>query len=236
MAKIGNYSYPDISVAEASRIAKLIYDFPSHSMSVKMLAEKLGISARGGWTGMILFSLKKYGLVEGRGTLRTTELAEKLVNPKSNQELTATKEFVFNKIDLWTKIRKDYGEKALDGDFWGYLADKLPVDRTIAQSKYEKIAKLYTESVTFCFPPTTSNLNYEDGRRTEQYMDETQQQTSGAPIPRTPSGTVSYGSSEEYGIWVKKDIVAIEFAETQIEAIKAWLKLQKTKLAPQKAS
>ena len=159
-----------------------------------------------------------------------------LSTQKVTKNLQLPKSLFLTKIDLWTKIRKDYGEKALDGDFWGYLADKLPVDRTIAQSKYEKIAKLYTESVTFCFPPTTSNLNYEDGRRTEQYMDETQQQTSGAPIPRTPSGTVSYGSFEEYGIWVKKDIVAIEFAETQIEAIKAWLKLQKTKLAPQKAS
>lgn len=234
MAKIGSYSYPDISVAEASRIAKVIYDFPSHSMSVKMLAEKLGISARGGWTGMILFSLKKYGLVEGRGTLRTTELAEKLVNPKSNQELTTTKEFVFNKIDLWAKIRKDYGVKALDSDFWGYLADKLPVDRTIAQSKYEKIAKLYTESVTFCFSPTASSKTiqvYDEGRGSETVTIEKYNQP-----PEAPSGTVSYGSSEEYGIWVKKDLVSINFAESQLEAIKAWLQLQKNKLSGEKST
>lgn len=156
MAKIGTYSYPDISVPEAVRIAKLIYDFPSHSMSVKMLAEKLGISARGGWTGMILFSLKKYGFVEGRGTLRTTEIAAKLVNPISDQEFVSARELVFNKIELWVKMKKDYGEKVPSSEFCGYLVEKLPIDREIAQSKFEKIAKLYTESVTFCFPPTTS--------------------------------------------------------------------------------
>jgi len=236
MAKIGNYSYPDISVAEANRIAKLIYDFPSHSMSVKMLAEKLGISARGGWTGMILFSLKKYGLVDGRGTLRTTELAERLVNPKNNQELAVTKEVVFNKIDLWVKVRKDYGEKVPSSEFWGYLSEKLPVDRTMAQSKYEKIAKLYTESVTFCFLPTTSTTTYEAGRRTETTMENTQGQTStGSPqMSEIPCEVVSYGSSDDYNIWVKREPQAIEFLESQMEAIKAWLKYQKAKLAEAK--
>jgi len=228
MAKIGNYRYPDISMPEASKITKIIYDFPSHSMSVKMLAEKLGISPRGGWTGMILFSLKKYGLVEGRGILRTTELGEKLVNPKNSQELALTKETVFNKIDLWTKIKNDYGDKVPSSEFWGYLAEKLPVDRTTAQSKAEKIAKLYTESYTFCFSPLTSNLGDEGGRRTETNMEHTQ--------PKMPSGVASYGSSDDYSIWVKRDVTSIEFVESQIEAIKAWLKHEKAKLEPEKAS
>jgi hypothetical protein len=236
MAKIGNYSYPDISIPEASRITKIIYDFPSHSMSVKMLSEKLGISPRGGWTGMILFSLKKYGLVDGRGTLRVTELGEKLVNPKNGQELALTKETVFKKIDLWTKIKNDYGEKAPSSEFWGYLAEKLPVDRTTAQSKAEKIAKLYTESYTFCFSPVTSDVGNEGGRRTETSMEHTQPQMPSTTTPQMPSGVVSYGSSDDYSIWVKRDVTSIEFAESQIDAIKAWLKHEKTKLEPENTS
>jgi hypothetical protein len=236
MAKIGNYRYPDISLSEASRIAKIIYDFPSHSMSVKTLAEKLGLSTRGGWTGMILFSLKKYGLVEGRGTLRITELGEKLVNPKDDRELASAKETAFDKISLWAKIRKDYGEKVPSSEFWSYLAEKLPVDRTMAQSKAEKIAKLYTESVTFCFPPTPSDQIDESGRRTGSPMENAQTPASAAPPTRMPSGVVSYGSSDDYNIWVKKDVTAIEFVETQIAAIQAWLKHEKAKLQPEKTS
>jgi hypothetical protein len=233
MGKIGRYYYPDLQLSEAYKIAKLIYDFPQHSMSVKMMAEKLRISARGGWTGMILASLKNYGLAEGRGTLRATNLAEKLVNPKNDQELIETKEEIFKKIDLWTKIRKDYGEKALDSDFWAYLAEKLPVDRTIAQKKSEKIVKLYTEAVAFCFPPPSSIHIGEEGRGSESTMvEKTQTEIS----PRVPSGVVTYGSSEDYGVWVKKDTTSIEFAESQIEAIKAWLKHEKAKLQPEKAS
>lgn len=229
MGKIGRYYYPDLSLNEACKIAELIYDFPGHSMSVKMMAEKLGISARGGWTGMILASMKNYGLTEGRGTLRTTELAEKLVNPKNDQELQQTKEQIFNRIELWAKIRKDYGDKALPSDFWAYLAEKLPVDRVIAQQKSEKIAKLYTESIAFCFPPTSSILSVEEGRR-ETYTPELARSSSTENIPRIPSGVVSFGSSEDYNIWVKKDVAAIEFVESQIEAIKSWLEREKSKL------
>jgi len=228
MGKIGRYYYPDISLSEASKIAKLIYDFPSHSMSVKMMAEKLGLSARGGWTGMIIASLKNYGLTEGRGTLRTTDLADRLVNPKSEQELLQTKEQIFNRIDLWAKIRKDYGTKALSSDFWAYLAEKLPIDRTIAQKKSEKIAKIYTESVTFCFPPTPST-HMEEGRRAE-YVQGTTPQPPTEQIPKVPSGIVCYGSSEDFNIWVRKDITSIEFLESQIEAIKSWLRHEKDKL------
>jgi hypothetical protein len=232
MGKIGRYYYPDLALNEASKIAKLIYDFPSHSMSVKMMAEKLSLSSRGGWTGMILASMKNYGLTEGRGILRTTDLAEKLVNPKNDQELKQTKEQIFNRIELWAKIRKDYGEKALSSDFWAYLAEKLPIDRTIAQQKSEKIAKLYTESIAFCSPPTPSIAPEEGGRRSE-YTQETVRPTPNENPPRVPSGVASYGSSEDYSIWVKKDIAAIEFVESQIEAIKSWLEREKSKLQPE---
>jgi hypothetical protein len=238
MGSIGSYKYPDLSVPEATKIAKTIYDFPSHSMSVQLLAEKLKISARGGWTGMILFSLKRYGLAEGRGLLHTTPLGEKLVNPLTAKELQSTKEEVFNKIELWSRIHKDYGAKVPGSEFCSYLVEKLSVDRETAQSKYEKIAKLYTESVAFCFPPEPSSISiYDDGRGSETVTVEKRFQEAPVECTRvTPGGTVSYGSSEEYGIWVKKDIAAIEFAESQIEAIKAWLKLQKTKVMAEKAS
>ncbi len=233
MGKIGRYYYPDLQLNEAHKIVKMIYDFPQHSMSVKMMAEKLGISARGGWTGMIIASMKNYGLTDGRGTLRTTSLGEKLVNPKNQQELIEAKEEIFNKIKLWTKIRKDYEEKALPSDFWPYLAEKLPVDRTIAQKKSEKIAKLYAEAVAFCFPPVSSIHIGEEGRGSENIMtEETQPETK----PNVPSGVATYGASGDYGIWVKKDIASIEFTETQIEAIKGWLKHEKAKLQPENAS
>jgi hypothetical protein len=236
MAKIGMYSYPDVSVPEAVKIAKVIYDFPSHSMSVKLLAEKLGISARGGWTGMILYSLKRYGFAEGRGTLRTTDMGAKIVNPVSLQEFTSAKELVFNKIEFWVRIRKDYGEKAPSSEFCGYLVDKLGIDRIIAQSKFEKVAKIYTESLYYCFPPTTSSLSYEGGRRAEPTMENTQSRPSSEPTSDVPCDVVNYGSSDDYNIWVKRDQKSIEFAESQIEAIKAWLKHQKAKLQAEKIS
>ena len=73
----------------------------------------------------------------------------------------------------------------------------------------------------------------EEGRGAENIMVE---QTQPETKPIVPSGVATYGASGDYGIWVKKDIDSIEFTETQIEAIKAWLKHEKAKLQPEDAS
>jgi len=227
MGRIGGQYYPDIEVDEAVRIAKIIYDFPGHLMNVQTLAEKLDIKPRGGWTGMILASIKRYGLVEGRGTLRATDLAEKIVNSKSTSELQLAKQDLFNNIGLWSIIRSDYGEKALSSDFWAYLAEKLTVDRAEAKKKSEKIAKLYTNAIAFCLPPSPA---MEEGRRDIMMREQIIESPTIETIEKPPTGTVRYGSSEDFGIWVKKDARSISFLETQIEAIKSWLKYEKSKL------
>lgn len=228
MGKLGNFYYPDIDAKEAVDITRHIYDFPSHTMSVPMLAEELKIKARGGWTGMILASIKNFGLVEGRGTLRTTDLAEKIINPIDDNELMTAKLELFNKIELWKIIRADYADRALSSEFTGYLIDKVSVDRIEVQKRSKKIAKLYTSSVAFCFSPTT---RVEEGRREKPIQDQTIKKPLVDARMMSPENSVSYGSSEDFGIWVKKDIKAISFLESQIEAIKAWLEHQKSKIS-----
>lgn len=228
MGKLGNFYYPDIDAKEAVDITRHIYNFPSHTMSVQMLAEKLNISARGGWTGMILASLKNFGLVEGRGTLRTTPLAEKIINPIDDNELMTAKLELFNKIELWRLIRADYEDRALSSEFTGYLIEKVSADRIKVQKRSKKIAKLYTNSVAFCFSPTT---RIEEGRREKRIQDQTIDKPLAEISTMSPENSVSYGSSEDFGIWVKKDIKSINFLESQIEAIKAWLEHQKSKIS-----
>jgi hypothetical protein len=164
MGKLDNQYYPDIDLAEAVNYAKTIYDFPNHTMSLSLFADKNNLKIRGGWTGMILASMKKYGLIEGRGNLRATELAEKILNPKNEQEAKSAKLMAFSQISLWTQIHVDYGDKALPSDFWAYIADKYAVDRVKAKGKAEKIAKLYTKSSAYTYTPGSSTT-IEEGRR-----------------------------------------------------------------------
>jgi len=132
-------------------------------------------------------------------------------------------------------MRNEYNDKAPSSEFCSYLVEKLLIDRETAQAKYEKLAKLYTESVAFCFPPSTPNLSNEAGRRTETPMETHTQNTREEPSPEVPCDIVRYGASDDYSIWVKNDAKAIEFVESQIDAIKAWLKHQKGKLESEKS-
>ena len=216
MGKIGEHYYPDIDPEEAVKYAKIIYDFPSHSLSVQMLAEKLGLKTRGGWTGMIIASLKKYGLVDGRGTLRATDLTEKIVNPKNTQELQSAKADLFNKIELWKRIRYDYGEKVLSSDFWAYLAEKHSVDRVEAKKKGEKVAKLYTKSVAFCFPPNASITSVEAGRR-EMTVQEASSDLKALMNIHSGIGELR---TDEYGILKIKDVISIDIAITLLQSLK----------------
>jgi len=221
MAKIGEYYYPDIDIEEAIKYAKTIYDFPSHSMSVSMLAEKHGLKLRGGWTGMILSSLRKYNLIEGRGTLRSTNLAEKIINPKDQFELQSAKAIVFDKIDLWRRIHSDYGEKVPSSDFWAYLAEKFTIDRVEAKEKAEKVAKIYTESLGFCFPSGASAGNIEEDRR-EMVIQDGVRDLKASMFVNPILGELR---TEEYGVLKIKDTVSIETAITLLQSLKEKLKI-----------
>lgn len=215
VGKLGSYYIPDIDVDEAVKYTKTVYDFPNHSMSIQLFADKNQLKVRGGWTGMILASMKKYGLVEGRGILRTTELAEQIINPKDDYEAQEARNKVFNKIELWNKIRSDYGDKALPSDFWAYLADKHFIDRVMAQTKAEKVAKLYTKSRMFCYP-TTMALN-EVGR-------EVRSVNVGVDAVLV-KGSIGELKTVDYGTLRLIDTVSIDMAITLLQNLKEKMKI-----------
>ncbi|MCX6650017.1 MAG: hypothetical protein NTV61_11655 [Candidatus Bathyarchaeota archaeon] len=217
MGNLGSYYIPDIDVDEAVKYTKTIYEFPNHSMSIQLFADKNQLKVRGGWTGMILASMKKYGLVDGRGTLRVTELAEQIINPKNENEAQNAKNKVFNKIELWSKIRSDYGDKALPSDFWAYLADKHFIDRVTAQAKAEKVAKLYTKSLAFCYPTGV-----------EMTLNETNQEVKGTLSVGVDAvlvkGSIGELKTVDYGTLRLIDTVSIDIAITLLQNLKEKMK------------
>lgn len=222
MGKLEDYYYPDIDLEEAVSYTKAVYDFPNHTMSRQLFADKHKLKVRGGWTGMILASLKKFGLIEGRGTLRATSLAERILNPRNEQEANSAKNEAFNNIYLWSQIRSDYGEKALPRDFWAYLADKYSVDRVIAKQKAEKIAKLYTKSSAYTFPPGTSTIIGE-GRR------ENRTGTDDLKAEAMIQGSIGELRTIDYGILKIIDTVSIDIAITLLQNLKEKILTTKNK-------
>jgi hypothetical protein len=84
MGKFGGYPYPEIGPEEATKVIEVIKEQIGDTIEQtdrEKLAKALGHqSADSGAFRQKLTALKRYNLLEGRGTLQTTELADRLVN------------------------------------------------------------------------------------------------------------------------------------------------------------
>src|SRR3972149_11891757 len=81
MAKLGTYSYPDIRFADAIEIAGRILNKFRGTVGVKGLAWELGMAENSGTLFAKVAALRDFGLVEGRGELRVSDLAPRILHP-----------------------------------------------------------------------------------------------------------------------------------------------------------
>ena len=100
MAKLGTYSYPDIRFSDAIEISARILNKFKGSIRVKGLAWELGMAENSGTLFAKIAALRDFGLVEGRGELRVSDLAQRIINPANESErLQATSQsFNFSKL------------------------------------------------------------------------------------------------------------------------------------------
>lgn len=240
--KIGTYSIPNnpYRLPRLVEITKIIYDtfedklIPkayANDALAKLLKHKTSNNS-GFW--MELAALKAYGLLEAinRSDMRVTNIGKDITYGTEEQINQAALKAVLN-IPLWKPLYERYRCQLPSQDFWAKLQAITGIDAKVARSNEQYITdafRLDTSLIKGINPPSPEVKNL------TETMENIPTRSAKDSFPEVPSDVVSYGSSEDYSIWVKKDPEAIEFVESQIEAIKAWLKHQKTKLATEKTS
>ena len=100
MAKIGTYSYPDIRFGDAVEIAGRVLSKSNGSVTVKGLAWELGMAENSGTLFGKIAALRDFGLVEGRGELRVSDLARGILHPANPEEGRQSKIHAFQRVDL----------------------------------------------------------------------------------------------------------------------------------------
>lgn len=100
MAKLGTYSYPDIRFSDAIEISARILNKFKGSVRVKGLAWELGMAENSGTLFAKIAALRDFGLVEGRGELRVSDLAQRIINPSSESERLQATSQAFKRVDL----------------------------------------------------------------------------------------------------------------------------------------
>ena len=100
MAKLGSYSYPDIRFGDAVELATRILTKFKGTVGVKGLAWELGMAEGSGTLFAKVAALRDFGLIEGRGELRVSPLAQRILYPASPEESLQARAEAFQRVEL----------------------------------------------------------------------------------------------------------------------------------------
>lgn len=114
MAKIGTYSYPDIRFGDAVEIAGRILAKFKGVVSVKGLAWELGMAENSGTLFAKVAALRDFGLVEGRGELRISDLCRRIIHPTNPEEGRESRIHAFQRVDLLRSLYERFQGEAPD--------------------------------------------------------------------------------------------------------------------------
>ena len=130
MAKLGPYSYPDIRFGDAVEIAGRILTKFKGTVSVKGLAWELGMAEGSGTLFAKVAAMRDFGLIEGRGELRISQLAQRVLHPSTPEEGQEARAEAFQRVDLLRQLYGRFEGEVPDehAHVVGHLPLKAPVE------------------------------------------------------------------------------------------------------------
>ena len=149
MSKIGEYRFPNITLSNALSIAELIIREFKGSISTSGLADRLGMAEKGGGFLHKMAALRDYGLIEGRGEVRTTGLAERIVLPDSPAEKAKAALDAFLRVELFTELDLRLGDEVPDTERLAILLGEITRDRIQSRKKAQTIRRIYADYVPY---------------------------------------------------------------------------------------
>lgn len=151
MGKIGNYEYPSHTIEESAELVETVNE--NEITKQDLLADKLGHSSpKSGAFRNKLTSLKRYGLMAGRGGVNLSQLAEKIANPApGTDERKEAMGHAWLNVDLFSKLYNRLDGDQPDDDFWYHLVEITDVERSEAKDKAGRIKRLYSSGLPYAY-------------------------------------------------------------------------------------
>lgn len=149
MSKIGKYRFPTITLSNAIGIADLIIKQFRGSITTSGLAQALDMAEKGGGFLHKMSALREYGLVEGRGEIRTTELAERIVLPDSAADASKAAVDAFLGVELLTELDIRLGDDVPEVERMAILLGEITRDRIQSRKNAHTIRRIYADYVTY---------------------------------------------------------------------------------------
>ena len=148
--------FPFIDIDDAVQISDRIVKEFKGSIKIQGLARALGMSERGGGFLSKAAALRDYGLIEGRGDLRSSDLAQRIAYPSPPEERNSSKREAFLRVELFSLLAERIGTAVPEEDRFSIFveeitnASRIEVARSLGRLRrvYAEGAKYLTENAS----------------------------------------------------------------------------------------
>ena len=168
MAKLGAFSYPDIRFGDAVQIAGRVLNKFKGTVGVKGLAWELSMAQTSGALFAKVAAMRDFGLVDGRGELRVTALAQRILYPASPEEGQEARAEAFHRVDLFRILHERFeGEVPDDAGLLIGLEEITRASRDEIVRRYNLIQKHLADASKILGYPV-DNMSSKNPRRTQK--------------------------------------------------------------------
>ena len=134
MAAIGKFNYPDVGIDECADLVKVISQFNGQT-SRDALALKLGHSGNSGRLSSKLSALRQFGLIEGHGAIKLTDLGLSLAQASIPSERMAWKFQAILKVPLLALLYDRFNTTGVES---AALTDSMQTITGLGRSEVER--------------------------------------------------------------------------------------------------
>ncbi len=214
MAKINNSDYPELNFSEAVKMIKQFHEkLNGKASNFKSLANAFDSSEKSGWFKVKVGDLRKYGLIEGRGEFKISDVGQDILFYNTKEEYHSAVKKALNNIQLFKTIYERVGKDIQDiSNFRAVLGDITQAEKSVIQNKAEQIRNVYIDLI--------SNIN--DGFTSGKI--DSEDKPKGKKQGNLPSNMISASSGKVY-IEMPKDERYIAIVESLLENLKAQIAL-----------
>ena len=151
--QLGSFEVPERRLVPcASEDIKTIYDnVKTEQTKTKDLASYLGYSHATSTKFYIrLKSMVAYGLLEGRGRYKVSELGQSLAYPENDAQQTRNREKAVLNVELWKEIQKKFpNSPPQKNTFWVSLKNITGIEPQKAQEIQSRVLKWYEADMIY---------------------------------------------------------------------------------------
>ena len=135
MATIGKFYYPDVGIDECADLVRVINSEFNGETSRDAFASKLGHSGNSGRLSSKLSALRQFGLIEGHGAIKLTDLGSSLAQASTPAERIAWKFQAILKVPLLAQLYERFNATGVES---AALTDSMQTITGLGRSDVER--------------------------------------------------------------------------------------------------